>query len=1237
MTTKRFLKSLISLTLVATLIMSLFAVSFGTAGAAEVDTAPTGAKTTVYFQNNWKWSDVRLYAWNSSNTALAGNWPGATMTRVGNDGTYDYYKYTLPEGTTGFIFNGIKDDGSGNRDQSPDMKTIPTNNTTFYYMNWNNGNQCLASTSPITNKFPGEAETTAPTTPPTPTEPKPTDPNPTDPTTPTEPKPTEPVDPVEVTKICFRDDFSSVDTGDANVMVSFDNGSKTMMTKTVDVMSGHDMWYADMPQGASQVKFYRTNVINDSVWNTWSASISGSKTGLYCATGWGTGNWGSTTQYFAIPDKNDINNLSFGIWADIRGNADVHQTVIARKVSSSEFHLYLPSNTPENITLYTSFADLKIGSTAVTDGTAVKLDANGSYTMTFKQTAKDTSTKTATLKVYKTEGTATMLFETKRDLYTGTNNDLAGSYLDYKDAIETKGSIYLYDEEGALVNDGKDETVLKKIKGRGNSSFEASMKIYGKYAYNFNLDKKVALVDGATASKKWCLLANNPDVTMMRNTFIYSLANDAGVIYAPKTRLVDVYDNGVYLGAYIITEKVEYGKNTLMADMKNLDDGNEDANIEAYGNEDIMDDLEDHLIQKTSSFSTNGQSYSYQYTTSNDTTNWPYHQPADFKKYNYLLEFELFNRYKNEASWFVSPRTGQAVVVKYPEFATKDEMQWIISEYEKAESAIYSNNTSAIQAAVDVDSFARMYLIQELTINLDSCSTSYYMHNRFEDDGTSKLYASPVWDYDWSLGDYTGKKFLFNGSSVYENSTTLDNPKQTFVKNKALQTDHNDGTKKANYNFQAKLVHNSAVWERCRYIWSNDFVPALANYIDNDYFDANTKDDSKTEGVMLTKWLPAFTSSLKMNDARWGAFKFTGDTWGTKITTNYEKRSFNFYCGENKAGSVSRNYESCVYYLNDWTATRWNYMSNDMKLYDASLVEKYELTDVAFTATVDETDASKLTIVPSAKATKNGTALADANVLYDVYLNSKLVYSSDFTSKSYTLTLSEGKNDVYVVVSIKDEDITDQSATQSFEYVDPSKVDVTFRFKSLSAYRLAPTLVIGGVEYAMTKAESFGEGSDEEIMCWYTATVRIKANEDVEVAFTNEVGMDAKATVNVAEATTIFFGCNNLNTGTEVVDLTMYNTPKLEYILNFYKSSNNMLVNDETDTARAMTVIGGDLCIMGDISSSFELDIMDATDIQMHLIGRIGFTDRGYAIADYNLDQVISIMDATLIQMQLVQ
>ena len=1227
MTKKRFLKSFISLTLVATLIISLFAVTLSTVSAAVVDAAPTGAKTTVYFQNNWKWSDVRIYAWNSSNSALLGTWPGTAMTRVGNDGTYDYYKCTLPEGVAGFIFNGIKDDGSGSRDQSPDMKTIPANNTTFYYMNWNNGNQCLASTTPITNKFPNEGPTTAPTT------------APTDPTKPTETtnqtettKPTEYV-PSEYTKVCFRDDLSDgdFDSEDANIMVSFDGSSKKVMSKTVDAMSGHDMWYADIPVGASSVKFYRTNVIDSTVWNTWSANLSSSVTGLYCATGWGTGNWGSSSQYFAIPDSDDINNLSFGIWADIKGNGNPYDCVVTRKSSSSNnLHLYIPSNTPEKINVYTSFDSLTIGGTKVEDGTAFDFSKASSYDITYKQTKYDSSTKSATLKVYKTENTATLLINTERPLYMGTTTGIAGDYLKYKDAIETKGSIYLYDEKGELVNSADGATKLKKIKGRGNSSFEASMKIYGKYAYNFNLDKKVAMAKGATKSKKWCLLANNPDVSMMRNTFMYTLADEVGVKYAPETRLVDVYNNGNYLGAYVITEKVEYGGSTLMDDMENLDDGNEEANIEAYQNEDIMDDLEDHLVQKTSSYTTNGQSYSYQYTTSDDTTNWPYHQPENFKEYNFLLEFELFNRYKNEASWFVSPRTGQAVVVKYPEFATKDEMKWIIEEFEKAESAIYANDTEAIKKAVDVDSFAKMYLIQELALNLDSCATSYYMHNDLE---SGKLVSSPVWDYDWSLGAYNGVKYVYNGSSI-STSSSLDYPKQVFVKNKALQTDSNDGTKKTNYNFQAKLVHNSYAWERCRYIWTNDFVPALSKYIDNDK-------DSTNEGVMLTQWLPSFSSSVKMNDARWGSLTFTGDTWGTKITSNYVNHSFNFYAGQNTAGSASKTYENTIYYLNDWTATRWGYMSDNMGLYDEALVEKYELKDVDFTAKVDEEDASKLTVTPTATATLNGKAIDAKNVEYTIYLNDKAVCTADFTQASYTLTLAEGENEVYVEVSIKDKDITANSEPQSFTYKPTPMVDVTLNFKSLTSYRYVPTVTVDGKEYVMEKATALETETDETEaieLCWYTATVSIEQDADTEVIFTNECDMNAKTTLNLSENAEFFYGCNDLNSGDTLEDLTCYTTDELEYILNFYKSSSNMLYNDVADKAVAKTIIDGYTFVMGDIRQDESLNIMDVTAIQMALVGRTGLTpDIGVYIADFNLDQVVSIMDATEIQFFLAQ
>ena len=773
-------------------------------------------------------------------------------------------------------------------------------------------------------------------------------------------------------------------------------------------------------------------------------------TNVYKVTASGTGSWVADST--VSKPEGTMQDLSYGLWLDTRGNGSAVDAVKWFK-NGSEHHLYVPSYVDlTKAVLYSSFDSFTIDGTTYNNGDTVNLTV-GSHTVTGVKNG--TTTNLGTLKVYQSKSTASMLMTTKEELFTGLTDNYAdanawpsGSGITstnfnsiYKDAIETKGSYYFYDESGNLVNT---DPVLKKIKGRGNSSFEASMKIYGKYAYNFNLDSKLALIDGATASKKWCLLANNPDITMLRNTFIYSLADDIGLKYGPETRLLDLYDNGKYLGAYILTEKVEYGKNTLMKDMKNLDDGNEDANIEAYQNEDIMDDLEGHLVQAESSVTVNGQKYTYQYTKSDDPTNWPYHQPADFNTYNYLLEFELYNRYKAEASWFVSPRTGQAVVVKYPEFATKDEMEWIISEYEAAESAIYSNNTESIKNTVDVDSFAKMYLIQELAINLDSCSTSYYIHN---DQTTDKLVASPVWDYDWSLGAYanqSGKKYIYNGSSVVDNSTTMDNPKQMFVKNKALKTDASDNTKKANYNLQAKLVHNDYVWERCKYIWTNSFVPTLPSYVDNDYIDATSqKDDGVTEGRILSEWLPRFESSLSMNDARWGSVSFTGDDWGTKVTTNYTNRSFNFYVGDtSKSGTATKAYKNSVYYLNDWLVERWNYMSSSTggNLFDNSLVERdeYIISDATFKGVQDSTDDKKLTITPTANVTVNGAALTDMSlVTWTVFVNGKEAYSGDMTQTSQVITLDKDNNEVYVVFAVTDTDVTAETEKQTFNCYKP--------------------------------------------------------------------------------------------------------------------------------------------------------------------------------------------------------
>ena len=106
--TKKIVKRALSAFLSVLIVCSLFTVGFTSASAADVEVAPTGADTvTVYFQNNWKWSDVKIYCWDSSKNALAGAWPGTEMDFHKNDGTYDVYKYTLPANTAGFIFNGI--------------------------------------------------------------------------------------------------------------------------------------------------------------------------------------------------------------------------------------------------------------------------------------------------------------------------------------------------------------------------------------------------------------------------------------------------------------------------------------------------------------------------------------------------------------------------------------------------------------------------------------------------------------------------------------------------------------------------------------------------------------------------------------------------------------------------------------------------------------------------------------------------------------------------------------------------------------------------------------------------------------------------------------------------------------------------------------------------------------------------------------------------------------------------
>ena len=151
---------------------------------------------TIYFQNNWKWSEVSIYFWGSK-TAENPTWPGVKMDFYKNDGTYDIYATQVPTDIEGLIINGKKDDGSGAIDQTPDIKEGFYDGI-CYYMKWDNGNQ--VGFEDISVMFPTqpEVEPTEEATPDQPTQPEvePTQPE----VEPTQPEATEP----EVTDVTLR-------------------------------------------------------------------------------------------------------------------------------------------------------------------------------------------------------------------------------------------------------------------------------------------------------------------------------------------------------------------------------------------------------------------------------------------------------------------------------------------------------------------------------------------------------------------------------------------------------------------------------------------------------------------------------------------------------------------------------------------------------------------------------------------------------------------------------------------------------------------------------------------------------------------------------------------------------------------------------------------------------------------------------------------------------------------------
>ena len=303
--------------------------------------------------------------------------------------------------------------------------------------------------------------------------------------------------------------------------------------------------------------------------------------------------------------------------------------------------------------------------------------------------------------------------------------------------------------EGKMAIVGTDGEVdytdkVTEIKGRGNSTFHE----YAKKPYQIKLKNKTALIEGSSdKSKKWVLLANAADYSLLHNSVTFALAQELGMAYTNDYEAVDFYFDGEYRGHYLITEKVEVASNNV--DIDDLDGMIEDANIDnpAYENPVVVHKTTASKGETDAATDSKG---SYKYVQG---LNEP-ELPEGCTHHAYLLELEFAKRYPDEQSGFVT-KISQRVVTKNPEYLTKETGAFISAFWQEFEDACYSENGYNAKTGkyyyeyCDLDSLVNLYLINEIGKNYDAFASSAFFYLPADSD---IMYAGPVWDYDLCYG-----------------------------------------------------------------------------------------------------------------------------------------------------------------------------------------------------------------------------------------------------------------------------------------------------------------------------------------------------------------------------------------------------------------------------------------------------------------------------------------------------
>lgn len=250
------------------------------------------------------------------------------------------------------------------------------------------------------------------------------------------------------------------------------------------------------------------------------------------------------------------------------------------------------------------------------------------------------------------------------------------------------------------------------IKGRGNSTW------YGdKKPYEIKFDRSLSLCK-MRPSKKWQLLANYFDSTKMYNKLAFDTADAIGMEYAIESDWIDLYVNKRYLGNYLLCKEPDIGKTDLnITSIKKTND--------SFTSEVVNYD--------------NGIIKGYLYTN----------EPPVLSG-GYLISKETIDDYDKYPCGFKTDRYYFSV--RSPNNASSNQVKYIDSFVKEVDSSLRNMNGDSL-SMIDIESFSKRFLVEELFYNFDALVASYYYYKK---PGKDVLYAGPVWDYDKSIGEVKG-------------------------------------------------------------------------------------------------------------------------------------------------------------------------------------------------------------------------------------------------------------------------------------------------------------------------------------------------------------------------------------------------------------------------------------------------------------------------------------------------